>query len=65
MKFNKQQPPSLDLNNLDENYEFRFDYDTQGNLTRIRKVRRYHNGCAGTISILLVIAGILYMILSS
>lgn len=32
-------PSMIDLNNLDENHEIHMDYDSHGNVTRIRKVR--------------------------
>lgn len=31
----------FDPNSLDENYEIVYDYDENGNLRRVRKVRRY------------------------
>ncbi len=64
MKHNQHQPPNLDLNNLDEDFEFRFDYDSHGNLTRIRKVRR-NSGCVSTISIILAVAGMLWWVFGS
>jgi hypothetical protein len=57
----QNQPPNLDLNNLDEDFELRFDYDNNGNLTRIRKVRR-NEGCLSAVSILLVLAGALWLL---
>lgn len=60
----QQQPPVLDLNNLDENYEFRFDYDKQGNLTCIRKVRR-NGGCLSAICIFLVIVAVGWWMMGS
>ena len=42
----QQPPPLIDINNLDENFEIRFDYDQKGNLTRVRKQRRSGGGCA-------------------
>ncbi len=56
------QPPNLDLNALSEHYEYRFDYDRKGNLTRIRKVRR-NGGCLGAVSVFLVLCAIIWMIL--
>ena len=49
-----QQTPNLDLNTLDENYELLFDYDSKGNLRRIRKVRR-HQGGAILVAVLLIV----------
>jgi len=48
-----QQPPIFDLNNLDDNHEIRMDYDANGNLTRVRKVRRFE-GCLVWMIILIV-----------
>lgn len=48
------QPPMLDLNNLDKDHEIRFYYDRNGNLTRIRKVQRL-DGCAATFAIFALI----------
>lgn len=48
-----QQTPNLDLNTLDENYELLFDYDSKGNLRRIRKVRRNQGG-AILVAVLLI-----------
>jgi hypothetical protein len=40
-RFQNPQPPMFDPNSLDENYEIVYDYDENGNLRRVRKVRRY------------------------
>ncbi len=37
-------PPIFDLTGLDDDHEILMDYDSNGNLTRVRKVRRYE-GC--------------------
>lgn len=39
--FQNPQPPMFDPNNLDENFEIVFDYDSNGNLRRVKKVRRH------------------------
>jgi hypothetical protein len=57
-----QQFPVIDPNNLDENYDIIFDYDSNGNLRRVRKERRYHGG--GIIT-LLVILGVCYIVFAS
>jgi len=46
---NYHQPPIFDLNNLDEEHEIRIEYDSRGNPTRIRKVRRYE-GCTAWLA---------------
>lgn len=51
------QPPVVDLNTLDEEFEIRMEYDSNGNLTRIRKVRR-DAGCAIWMAIFFI-AGVL------
>jgi len=57
-----QQFPVIDPNNLDENYEIVFDYDSNGNLRRVRKERRYRGG--GFIT-LLVILGVCYIVFAA
>lgn len=48
------QPPVVNLDNLDEHYEIVIDYDANGNMTRIRKVRRYE-GCGLWVSLLSIL----------
>jgi len=45
------QPPMFDLNNLDDDQEIVMEYDSNGNLTRIRKVRRFE-GCGIWVSVI-------------
>ena len=61
----QQQPPMIDLNNLSEEHEIRFDYNEQGNLTRIRKVRR-ESGCSGYafVIILVILGRVIWMYLN-
>jgi hypothetical protein len=54
MNPHKYQPPIIDLNNLDDNHEIRFEYDENGNLTRIRKVNRYESFSASILVVVLI-----------
>ena len=54
-----QQTPLINANDLKEDEEIRFEYDNNGNLKSVRKVRRPH-GCGPTVVAILVIAGILW-----
>lgn len=56
MDTHKYQPPIFDLNNLDEDHEIRFEYDENGNLTRIRKVNRYEG--FGSFALIFIIFGL-------
>ena len=51
--------PLINANDLKEDEEIRFEYDNNGNLKSVRKVRRPH-GCGPTVVAILVIAGILW-----
>lgn len=60
---NRFQPPYFDLNNLDEDHEIRFEYDSNGNLTRIRKVNRYERFTSLVVFLLIggIALGILWL----
>jgi hypothetical protein len=54
-----QQTPYINPNELKEDEEIIFDYDKNGNLKSVRKVRR-PNGCGPSVIVILVTVGILW-----
>lgn len=59
----QQQHPVFDLNTLDDQHEIRMDYDQDGNLVRIRKVRRT-DGCALVFAALFLLGILAYLALN-
>jgi hypothetical protein len=55
--YQQQQQPLIDINNLDEDHEIRFEYDRNGNLRSVKKIRR-SNGCS---SIFLLAAALAFL----
>lgn len=60
-RFQNQQPPVFDPNTLDEKFEIVFDYDQNGNLRRIKKVRRHEIG--PFFNFLLFVAIVVFLII--
>lgn len=52
--YNKNQQPFIDPNNLDEDHEIRFEYDSNGNLIRAYKVNRYQGFAVGVLLIVIL-----------
>lgn len=48
-------PPMFDLDKLDEQYEIQLDYDPNGNLRRIRKVKRIDYGSIVTVVVICLV----------